>query len=322
MLLLSGNEASRLRHLRAADASGGSLFGKMKVDRSPTVLAALWMTGAIASFSFMAVAGRWLSEGYDTFEIMLYRSIVGVIVVFGCGAYFGTLREVGLQKAPVQVLRNVAHFTGQNLWFFAITVIPLAQVFALEFTSPLWILLLSPLFLGEKLTRPRVIAAVLGFIGILLVTRPGAAPMSIGVLTAALAAFCFAITGILTKRLTRTESLTSIMVYLVVTQTVFGLVCAGWDGDIALPDLANGPLLIAVGFAGLLAHFCLTKALSIAPATVVTPIDFARLPIIATLGMLVFGEALDPMVFAGAVLIFAGNYYNIWSETRKAPVSG
>jgi drug/metabolite transporter (DMT)-like permease len=201
MLLLSGNESSRLRHLRAADASGGSLFGKMKVDRSPTVLAALWMTGAIASFSFMAVAGRWLSEGYDTFEIMLYRSIVGVIVVFGCGAYFGTLREVGLQKAPVQVLRNVAHFTGQNLWFFAITVIPLAQVFALEFTSPLWILLLSPLFLGEKLTRPRVIAAVLGFIGILLVTRPGAAPMSIGVLTAALAAFCFAITGILTKRL-------------------------------------------------------------------------------------------------------------------------
>lgn len=289
---------------------------------SPTLKAAVWMIGSIVSFSFMAVAGRWLAEGYDTFEIMLYRSVTGILIVFAVAGSFGTLKQVTRASAPVQIIRNLFHFAGQNLWFFAITVIPLAQVFALEFTSPIWILLLSPLFLGERLTRPRVFAAILGFIGVLIVTRPGATPISMGVVTAALAALCFAFTGILTKRLTRTESLTCILAYLTVTQAVFGLICAGYDGDIALPTAESAPLLGLVGLAGLIAHFCLTKALSIAPATVVMPIDFVRLPMIAVVGMLVFGEVLDPWVFVGAVLIFAGNYYNIWSETRKPQVSG
>ena len=289
---------------------------------APTLQASVWMIGSILSFSFMAVAGRWLAEGYDTFEIMLYRSITGVIIVLSVAGTLGTLGQVTRRSAPVQIIRNAFHFAGQNLWFYALTLIPLAQVFALEFTSPIWILVLSPLFLGERLTRPRVIAAALGFIGVLIVTRPGAAPMSVGIVAAALAAICFALTGLLTKRLTRTESLTSILVYLTVTQAISGLVCAGYDGDIALPTADSAPLLALVGLAGLIAHFCLTKALSIAPATVVIPIDFVRLPMIAVIGMLIFGEALDVWVFVGAAVIFAGNYYNIWSETRKAQVSG
>jgi drug/metabolite transporter (DMT)-like permease len=289
---------------------------------TPTVQAAVWMIGSIVSFSFMAVAGRWLAEGYDTFEIMLYRSTTGMIIVFSVAGALRTLNQVTRASAPVQIIRNIFHFAGQNLWFFAITVIPLAQVFALEFTSPIWILLLSPLFLGERLTRPRVLAAIFGFIGVLIVTRPGAAPISMGVVTAALAAICFAFTGLITKRLTRTESLTCILVYLTATQAFFGLICAGYDGDIAMPTVESAPLLGLVGLAGLIAHFCLTKALSIAPATVVMPIDFVRLPMIAVVGMLIFGEMLDPWVFVGAALIFAGNYYNIWSETRKSQVSG
>lgn len=294
----------------------------MKSTLPPELRAAIWMIGSILSFSFMAVAGRWLSSEYDTFEIMLYRSITGVIVVFVAAQMFGTLHQVTRASAPQQVLRNVFHFAGQNLWFFALTIIPLAQVFALEFTSPIWVLVLSPIFLGERLTRPRVIAALLGFIGILIVTRPGATPINMGIIAAALSAICFALTGMLTKRLTRNETLTCIMVYLTVTQAIFGLICAGYDGDIALPTLTSAPLLALVGLAGLIAHVCLTKALSIAPATVVIPIDFTRLPMIAIIGYLIFGEALDVWVFAGAALIFAGNYYNIWSETRKAQVSG
>lgn len=293
----------------------------MKQDLAPELRAAFWMIGAILSFSFMAVAGRWLASGYDTFEIMLYRSITGMIVVFLFASAFGTLHDVSTRSAPMQILRNMFHFAGQNLWFYAITVIPLAQVFALEFTSPIWVLLLSPIFLGERLTKPRVVAAVLGFIGILIVTRPGATPINLGIVTAAIAAICFAFTGLLTKRLTKSESLTSILVYLTVTQAVFGLICSGYDGDITLPTFDSAPLLGLVGLAGLIAHFCLTKALTIAPATVVIPMDFTRLPMIAVIGMLVFGEALDPWVFVGAALIFAGNYYNILAETRKAQVS-
>ncbi|MGB7317307.1 MAG: DMT family transporter [Planktotalea sp.] len=293
----------------------------MKTGLAPELRAAIWMIGSILSFSFMAVAGRWLADGYDTFEIMLYRSLTGMVVVFIAASMFGTLGQVTRASAPLQLLRNLFHFAGQNLWFFALTIIPLAQVFALEFTSPIWVVILSPLLLGERLTRPRVIAAVLGFIGILLVTRPGATPINIGIIAAALSAICFALTGMMSKRLTRSETLTCIMVYLTVTQAVFGLICAGYDGEIAIPTLQSAPLLILVGLAGLIAHFCLTKALSIAPATVVMPIDFTRLPMIAVIAMFVFGEALDLWVFAGAALIFAGNYYNIWSETRKAQVS-
>jgi len=285
------------------------------------VKAAVWMIGAIVSFSFMAVAGRWLGGDYDTFEIMFYRSLVGLVIVAITVSILGTWGEVTRRSAPLQIVRNIFHFSGQNLWFYAVTVIPLAQVFALEFTSPLWVLILSPFLLGERMTRPRVIAGILGFIGILLVARPGASEINAGIVTAALAAIGFAVTMMLTKRLTRTETLTCILVYLTGTQALFGLICAGWDGDIALPTAQSAWLLGLVGVAGLVAHLCLTSALAIAPATVVVPIDFTRLPVIAVVGMVVFGEALDPWVFAGALLIFAGNYYNIWHETRKAQAS-
>jgi drug/metabolite transporter (DMT)-like permease len=99
-------------------------------------------------------------------------------------------------------------------------------------------------------------------------------------------------------------------------QLLFGVVAAGYDGDIAWPSAQVWPYVLVIGAAGLLAHYCLTNALSLAPATVVVPIDFIRLPTIAVVGMLLYNEALDIWVFAGAAIIFTGNYLNIWSETR------
>jgi len=283
----------------------------------PVLRAALWMIGAIGSFSAMAVAGREASFDLDTFEIMLYRSIVGVIIVFAILTLTGRWGQVTRRHPGLQIFRNLAHFSGQNLWFYAVTVIPLAQVFALEFTSPLWVLVLSPLVLGERMTPMRTLAAVMGFIGILIVARPSPESLNPGVITAALSAICFAFTIMLTKKLTRTESIACILFYLTTTQVVFGLIAAGYDGDIALPSAASLPWVVVIGCAGLLAHFCLTNALSIAPATVVIPIDFTRLPVIAVVGMLLYNEPLDLFVFAGALVIFAGNYLNIWHETRR-----
>jgi drug/metabolite transporter (DMT)-like permease len=279
--------------------------------------AALWMTGAIASFSFMAVAGRELAGQYDTFEIMLYRSLVGVIIVVAVTTLNKRWHEVRTNNIRQHFLRNIFHFTGQNLWFYAVAVIPLAQVFALEFTSPLWVVILAPLLLGEKMTRIRGLSAILGFIGILIVTRPNPETFEIGLLVAAIAAIFFALTILLTKRLTRDNSITCILFYLTAMQLVFGLITAGFDGDIALPTAASFPYLFLIGCAGLLAHFCLTSALSIAPATVVVPIDFARLPVIAIVAMVLYDEPLEVWVFVGALLIFAANYLNIWNETRK-----
>jgi drug/metabolite transporter (DMT)-like permease len=283
---------------------------------NPILKAAVWMLGAIASFSTMAVAGREVSFALDTFEIMLFRSAVGVIIVAFAAIAFGTWRQISREQFSLHFFRNIMHFIGQNLWFYAVTVIPLAQVFALEFTSPIWVILLSPLILGERITLVRAVAALMGFLGVLVVTRPDMAGVNVGVTMAASSAIFFAFTIIFTKRLTRTQSITCILFYLTVLQLGFGLVTAGYDGDIALPNTETLPWLVLIGVAGLLAHFCITNALAIAPATVVVPIDFVRLPVIAIIGMLVYGEALDLWVLLGAGIIFAGNYLNIWSETR------
>ncbi|WP_439142172.1 DMT family transporter [Pseudooctadecabacter sp.] len=276
-----------------------------------TLRAALWMIGAIVSFSSMAIAGRAVSFELDTFEIMLFRSLTGIVIVLGVARLAGTLGQVNRQQLGLHGIRNLAHFTGQNLWFYALTVIPLAQVFALEFTTPIWVILLSPLLLGERITAIGALAAALGFAGVMIVTQPGQTAISTGTIAAATAAIGFALTAIFTRRLTRTQTITCILFWLTIMQAVFGLVAAGFDGDIALPSAASVPWLILIGCAGLLAHFCLTTALSLAPASIVMPIDFIRLPVIAIVAAQVYGEPLQWAVFAGAALIFSANYLNI-----------
>lgn len=284
---------------------------------TPTVRAAIWMSGAIVSFTLMAVAGRAVSLDLDTFEIMMYRSIVGVVVVLGVASATGSLGQIKANKLGLHFLRNLSHFTGQNLWFFAITVAPLAQVFALEFTSPIWAMFLAALILREKLTAVNLTAAFFGFAGVLIVSRPFGGALEIGVIAAALSAIGFAGSAIFTRLLTRTENITSILFFLTFMQFVLGVICAGYDGDIALPSADNAPWILLIALCGLLAHFCLTTALSLAPAAIVMPIDFTRLPVIAIVGMLFYAEALDWYVFFGAAIIFGANYANIWHSSRS-----
>jgi len=290
------------------------------MTRPGTLLyAALWMTGAIVSFSVMAVAGREVAVALDTFELLLYRSLIGLVIVLAIARIYGTVGQITTDKLGVHLIRNIGHFTGQNLWFYAVTVIPLTQVFALEFTSPLWVLVLAPFVLGEKLTRTRAIAAGLGFAGVMIITRPGLSAVSPGTIAAALAAIGFAISALYTRRLTRSTSITCILFWLTAMQSVFGLICAGFDGDIAFPTIPSLPWLILVSLGGLIAHFCLTKALTLAPASVVIPIDFTRLPLIALVGLVFYGETLDVWIILGALIIIGANVFNLRSEGRRLP---
>ncbi len=288
---------------------------------SPTLRAVFWMGGAIVSFSAMAVAGRAVTLEHDTFELMFYRSLVGLAAVLVISRIYGTHSSISPNKFGWHIARNIAHFTGQNLWFFAISLIPLAQVVSLEFTAPLWALLLAPLVLGEEITRNRVLAALIGFLGVLIVTRPFSAPLTPGVISAALAAVGFAGSAIFTRRLTRSESVTSILFWMTAMQVVFGLICAGADGQIKMLALNTLPWIVLIGIAGLTAHFCLTSALRLAPATLVMPVDFARLPVLAVVGWLLYHEHLDPMVIAGGALIILANWANLHSEARRSRLS-
>ena len=283
---------------------------------SDILRAALWMSGAIISFTSMAVAGRAVSFELDTFEIMMFRSLTGITIVVTIGWLTGTLRDVNRQRLGLHAVRNLAHFTGQNLWFYALAVVPLAQVFALEFTTPIWVILLSPFLLGERINRVGAFAAALGFAGVMIVTQPGVTPISTGIIAAATAAIGFALTAIFTRKLTQTDSITCILFWLTTMQFCFGLITAGYDGDIALPSSGSVPWLILIGCAGLLAHFCLTTALSLAPTSIVMPIDFIRLPVIAVVAAYLYSEPLDIWVFAGAACIFSANYVNIRFGTK------
>ncbi len=269
------------------------------------------MMGSIVSFSLLAVSGREAAAELDTFEIMTYRSFIGVAIVCVLAWWRGQLATIQATRWRLHGLRNVSHFTGQNLWLYAVATIPLAQVFAFEFTTPLWVALLAPLLLGERFTRLRVATTLLGFVGILLVARPGLTPWSVGMVAAMVSAVGFAGSAIFTKQLTQHESVVSILFWLCVLQALFGLVCAGYDGRMTWPSAAMWPWVVLVSVAGLTAHFCLTQALSLAAATVVMPLDFMRLPLIAGIGALVYGEALDSWIFVGAAVIFSANYINV-----------
>ncbi|MGL4321296.1 MAG: DMT family transporter [Paracoccaceae bacterium] len=283
------------------------------------VTAALWMLGSALSFTLMAIAGRELAGRHDTFEIMAARSAIGLSLVCMVAGALGRLGDIRTDRLPQHVVRNLFHFTGQNLWFYAITLIPLAQVFALEFTSPIWVILLSPLFLGERLTAPRVIAAAIGFAGILIVTRPDFTHLNAGTVTAAASAIFFAATVLMTKALTRGESIVSILFWLTLMQLMLGLICTFWDGQVRWPDAQTLPWLALIGLGGVAAHLCLTTALSLAPASFVVPVDFLRLPVIAIIGAIAYQEAIDPWVILGGAIIFAGNWINLAFAARPRP---
>jgi len=282
--------------------------------RHPVVTAALWMLGALLSFSAMAVGGRELSKELGTFEIVFLRSVVALVIVIALVSRSGwgqiTARRIGLHA-----MRNVAHFAGQFGWFYAIALIPLAEVFAIEFTVPAWTMLLATMLLGERITGARVLAIGLGITGMLIILRPGFAVIGAGALAVVGASFCFALSNTLTKKLATHESALAIVFYMAVMQTPLGMLPAlkQW----VEPSPSMWPWLIVVGASALAAHYCMSRALKLADATVVVPMDFLRLPLIALAGFAFYGEKLDWFVLVGAGVMVAGNFSNILAERRR-----
>ncbi len=278
------------------------------------VAVALWMAGAIASFTLMGVAGRELSDEMDTSGILLVRGIVGLLVVVVL-LQFNGWHHAKTARPLTHLFRNVVHYGGQFGWFYGIALLPLAQVFALEFTVPMWGLLLAVLVLGERLTAPRVIALVLGLIGVLVILRPGIVPLNVAVLAVLGSAVCYAIAHISTKSLITTDSPLNIIFYMTLLQLPIGIVLA-WS-TFQIPSPAMWPWVIIVGLTALSAHYCLARALARGDASVVLPLDFLRLPVIAIVAAWLYSESIDVFLFAGAALMIIGNLVSLRAE-RKA----
>ena len=285
---------------------------------SNPIKAGFWMLGAMISFTLMAISGRSLADKLDTFEIMTYRSFIGIAIVFLFAYRAGTLGEVRTRYLKLHIIRNIFHFSGQNLWFFAILYVPLSQMFVFEFSTPLWVAVCAPLVLGERLTLSRFMAAAIGFFGILVVARPDFSDVNPAIIAAAFCAVGFAGATLATKILTRTETITAILFWLTVLQAVFGVICAGYDGVMDVPRGSEWLWVVIIGICGLCAHFCITTALQLAPATIVTPFEFLRLPLITFVGVVLYGEQLEWLVFLGAFIVLLANIMNIRAETRAS----
>ena len=279
------------------------------------LLAALWMSGAIASFTLMAVAGRVVQGEMNSFELMAWRSAIGFVIVAAILAPKG-FAQVRTPVPWLHIKRNVFHFAGQNLWFTGIMLLPLGQLVALEFTNPIWVAVLAPLMLGERFTARRAIAAALGFAGILIVARPGAAPLEWGHAAGLGAALGFALNTIYTRRLMAHDSVLCVLFWMTASQAVMGF-ALGLIGGMPLPSPGLLPWLVLVGVTGLSAHYSLTSALRHAPATIVAPMEFLRLPVIALVGAALYAEPLLASVFLGGAVILAANLVNTLGRARE-----
>jgi drug/metabolite transporter (DMT)-like permease len=275
------------------------------------------MTGALLSFSAMAVSIRGLAGRLNIFEILTIRSGTGVLVLLALLATHPELRAtLALRRMGLHAVRNSVHFASQYAWALSLTLLPLATVFALEFTMPAWVALLAMPLLGERMTLSRAGSIVLGFTGVLIIVRPGFESFQPGVLLVLAAAVGFAISLITTKQLTLNVGTFAILFWMNVMQLPMGL--AGSNPLFILDlDAHHLPATIGVGIAGLSSHFCLTNAFRAGDATVVVPFDFLRIPLIALVGWLFYAEPLDLFVFAGAGVIIAGVVWNLRAEVRR-----
>jgi len=275
------------------------------------------MSGALVSFMAMAIAGRQLSAELTTFQILFFRSAVGLAVVVILLQRTGWA-QIKTQVFGMHVLRNVAHFGGQYGWFYGIALIQLTEVFAIEFTVPIWTAVLASFMLGERLSGMRKLAVALGFAGVIVILRPGFATISAAALAVLGGAFCYAISHVFTKRLSSTQTPLTILFYMAVIQLPLGLVPAlpRW----VWPSAALWPWVCIVALTALSAHYCLTRAFRLADASMVVPLDFLRLPLIAIVDFFVYGEALNVWVFAGAAIVFVATWLNLRSATRAQAI--
>ncbi len=277
--------------------------------RRSILLAAFWMSGWLATMVTLAIAARFAGKYLHAFEIMEIRSLLGIVIFVPMVVSAGGLRAMATHHFGRHFARNSVHYGAQFLWFAAINLIPLAEVIAIEFTGPVWVALLAVFFLGEKMTAARFAAVVLGVIGVTIIVRPGLDHVDPGQAIALLAAMGFAGSVILVKSLTRTESVVSIIFWMLIIQSVIGAIPAAmvWK----TPPAEAWPWLAVIAFCGTYSHFCMTHALRHADATTVVPLDFLRVPLTALAAWLAFGERFDVFIVLGAAVILAGNLLNL-----------
>ncbi len=260
----------------------------------------LWMTLAAVLFAGIPISVRMLSDHMGPAEMIFFRSVLGMAFMAPYFLWTGK-RPLRTNVLRLHIQRSAINFVGMMLWFYALALIPLGQAVALHFTMPLFIVLLAALFLGERVGAGRWVATVTGFAGVLIVLRPGVVEVGLPALAVLGSAALYGIAFITIKVLTRTESAAVITFFSHLVMLVIATVptIVWWRA----PVLSDIPFLLLIAVCGTIAPFAVTRALHVMDASVVAPLDFLRLPFVATAGYFLFAEIPDRWTIIGALVI-------------------
>ncbi len=278
---------------------------------SPILRGTFWMAMCMFSFAGVAIGVRALSSHMAIVEIVMFRALFGVVLslpwLFRTG-----LSGLKTTRFPLHFARSAANGLGMFCWFTALSMMAIGDVVALQFTTPLFLVLMAAVFLGETVALRRWAATLIGFGGALIIIRPGFSEVSAGVYFVLVTAVLYAANHAMTKPLARTESGGQIVFYMNLIHLPVFLVLAplAWTD----PTLADVMWLVLVGICGVTAHVFLTRAVRLADLSYLAPIDFLKLPVVAGAGYLLFGDSSGPWTWIGAAVIFACGYYNTLAE--------
>jgi drug/metabolite transporter (DMT)-like permease len=267
-------------------------------------------------FPIMSSFAKLLGAEYSSLQVSWARAFGHILFLLAAFLPRYGLRVLRTKRPGVQLLRSAMLFTSNLCHFFAITFIPIAKAAAISLTAPLIVALLAWPMLGERTTPGRVAALGCGFLGVLIVIRPGTALFHPASLLVLLSACCYAVYQILTRRVAGVDSPeTSALFSSVVGAFVMLLVLPFvWQTPDSWGDLA---MFCGLGVLGATGHYCVAKALGYAPANIISPFQYFQLIGSVVIGWFVFGDWPDAGVWVGAAVIMAAGLWIGWSQTRK-----
>jgi drug/metabolite transporter (DMT)-like permease len=277
----------------------------LKFLRNKNTLGIAWMLGFIINISIMAISIRELSLKYTSFEIQNFRNIFSIIIII---LIFMVTKNTNLNTFQLKnnFIRNIFHFIGQSAWTWGLTVLPLAVVFSLEFTMPIWAVIIAIVLLKEKITLNKICFLIIGLMGTWIIFMPDTKYIGFYNIIVLCSAITYAIAHNFTKKLTTTDSILSILFFMSIIQLPFSLVGSLIIGNLQYNIMMEIPLIILLTVTSLLAHYSLSSALKYSDASIVLPIDYIRLPLIVFIGWYYYDEKISTNVVIGSILIIFG----------------
>jgi drug/metabolite transporter (DMT)-like permease len=283
-------------------------------SQTPVTRGILLMCLSTVAFAIMHASVRFVSADLPPFQIAFFRNLFGLafLLPFLVGAGFAQMRT---KRLGMHALRGLINVCAMLMFFTSLSITPLATVTALSFTAPIFAAVLSFFFLGERFYLYRWIAIIVGFLGMLIILRPGFVEVELGAMLAAGAAALWAIAMIIIKMLSRTDSSVAIVAWMGIFLCAFSIGPALWVWQ--TPTLWNLIWLAFIGFSGSIAQVTLSQSLKESDPTAVLPFDFLKLIWATILGAWFFGELPDVLTFVGAIVIFTAGLFIALRERRQ-----